>query len=352
MAKKSLGQFYTTNYAYILQNLSIPPNTQTIIEPFVGQGDLLKFAGDDKVFECYDIDPKIENATIRDTLIDPPDYCGKFVLTNPPYLARNKSNDKKIFDKYDQNDLFKCFISELISNVCDGGIIIIPLNFWSSIRKTDIELRQRFLTVYEVMTLNIFEEKVFNDTSYTVCSFRFQKANGGEIVPECFIYPGGKKIEFNLTEENHFMVGGEIYSLPQSKAIKVERLTRLNIKSQNKTHILAKCIDDTEPINLRIVSDKEVFIDRTEKLSARSYATLVITPKISKEKEETLVAEFNTFLDEKRKKYNSLFLSNYRESTITARKRISFGLIFKIVNYLLSIPKAIEPIEPIEPKGN
>lgn len=29
----------------------------------------------------------------------------KFVLTNPPYLARNKSIDKTVFDKYKTNDL-------------------------------------------------------------------------------------------------------------------------------------------------------------------------------------------------------------------------------------------------------
>lgn len=40
MDKKNLGQFYTTNYNYILQNLFIPENTTTIIEPFCGSGEL------------------------------------------------------------------------------------------------------------------------------------------------------------------------------------------------------------------------------------------------------------------------------------------------------------------------
>jgi hypothetical protein len=123
--------------------------------------------------------------TKRDTLKNPPNYKDKYVITNPPYLARNKSKDKQIFDKYDVNDLFKCFIKELITNVCLGGIIIIPLNFWSSIRQIE------------------------------------------------------------------------------------------------------------------------------------------------------LVEKFNKFLDERRKKYNSLFLTNYRESKDIARKRISFDLVYLIVGYLL-----------------
>ena len=45
---------------------------------------------------------------------------------------------------------------------------------------------------------------------------------------------------------------------------------------------------------------------------------------------------FNEFIKEKREKYNSLFLTNYRESNSIARKRISFDLAFKICNYMLT----------------
>ena len=53
--KKNLGQFYTTNYNYILQNLFIPENIITIIEPFCGSGELLKFIDDNKYkIETFD----------------------------------------------------------------------------------------------------------------------------------------------------------------------------------------------------------------------------------------------------------------------------------------------------------
>jgi hypothetical protein len=48
-----------------------------------------------------------------------------------------------------------------------------------------------------------------------------------------------------------------------------------------------------------------------------------------------LVEKFNTYLNTHREKYNSLFLTNYRESNTIARKRISFGLVYEICNYLL-----------------
>ena len=337
--KKKLGQFYTTRYKYILQNLQIPDDINTVIEPFAGKGDLLKFV-DGKTTECYDIDPKKEGVVQRDTLADPPDYNNKFVLTNPPYLARNKSSDKTIFDKCNQNDLYKCFLSELITNTCLGGIIIIPLNFWCSARKSNNDLREKFLNVYAINAINIFEERVFEDTAYAVCSFQFElkKDNITYSNTECIVYPNKKRIKFVLNPANNFTIGGEIYNLKQNTDIKVQRLTKNNTDNAGRTNILLKCIDDscTNKIGLSIVDDSNVYVDNTDKLSARSYATLVIEPKITKEQEQTLVNSFNTFINSKRKEYNSLFLTNYRESNTIARKRISFKLAFEISNFLLT----------------
>ena len=79
----------------------------------------------------------------------------------------------------------------------------------------------------------------------------------------------------------------------------------------------------------------EKYIDKTPKLSARSYAIIVIEPEISLEKQKDLVIKFNDFLNNYREKYNSLFLCNYRESKEIARKRISFDLIYNILQHLI-----------------
>mgnify|MGYP006090748015 CR=1 FL=1 len=337
--KKKYGQFYTTNYDYILQNLKIPDNINNIIEPFAGNGDLLNFIKNTgKKFECYDIEPKKSNIIKRDTLLKPPDYNDKFVITNPPYLARNKSNDKTIFDKYNQNDLYKCFLINLINSKLLGGIIIIPLNFWCSIRKSDIELREKFLNKFNIIKLNIFEEKVFEDTSYTICSFQFENkaAYKNYTSTECIIYPNNKKIEFNLNKNNNFTFGGYIYKLIQNKNIKIERLTKKNKNSSCITKILAKCIDDNINNKIRLELVDTPYIDETLKLSARSYASLIIKPEITLEQQKKLCNDFNNYLNKEREKYNSLFLTNYRESNSIARKRISFTLVFQIVNYLLN----------------
>jgi hypothetical protein len=338
--KKKLGQFYTTNYEYILQAMSIPDSITNIIEPFAGNGDLVGFIkknSSDYNVECYDIEPKKDYITKRDTLKNPPNYKDKYVITNPPYLARNKSKDKRFFDKYDVNDLYKCFIKELITNICLGGIIIIPLNFWSSIRQNDIELRKTFLKKYSIILINLFEESVFDDTSYTICAVQFElKTESSLNNIRIIVYPSKIEINTVLCDDNNYMIGGDIYNLKLKNRYKITRLTSKNIDKIN-TNIVVKCIDDnsSNQIGLSYVSDNDIYVDDTPNQTARTYATLVIEPAIDENKQKELVIKFNKFLDERRKKYNSLFLTNYRESKDIARKRISFDLVYLIVGYLL-----------------
>jgi hypothetical protein len=337
--KSKLGQFFTTNYKYILQNLYIPENITNIVEPFAGNCDLLSFIENKEkyIIECYDIDPKKEYVIERDTLLDAPEYEDKFVITNPPYLARNKCQSKVLYDKYDTNDLYKCFIKQLINSNCHGGLLIIPLNFWCSIRKSDILLRKEFLHKYSILKLNIFEEQVFDDTSYTICSFQFARnkhTNKNEHTLNIDIYPQKISYTFLLNEKNNHTVGGEIYSLPHQNTYKITRLLEGDTPN---TNILAKCIDDSisNKIQLMMVDNSEIFYDETPNKSARTYATLVIKPELSIEQQEILVQNFNDYMKKMREKYHSLFLTNYRESKSIARKRISFDLLYHIVGHLL-----------------
>jgi hypothetical protein len=338
--KQTLGQFYTTHQEYILQGMKIPSDVKNIIEPFTGNGDLIPFIEKENIkytTEYYDIEPKKDFIIKRDTIQNPPNYNNKYLITNPPYLARNKSKEKTLFDKYDVNDLYKCVIKEILTNICLGGILIIPLNFWSSIRASDIELRKLFLEKYDVILLNIFEEQVFDDTTYTICSFQFEfKKNNGNNELNIMIYPSKTTIKTELNDNNNYMIGGDIYNLKLTNVFKITRLTSKNSDKSN-TNILAKCIDDNEnsKIGLSFVDDVDVYVDDTPNQTARTYATLIIEPKIDKNKQKQLVDKFNDFLEKNRKKYNSLFLTNYRESKDIARKRISFDLVYSITEYIL-----------------
>ena len=149
-SKSKLGQFYTTNSDYILQGMKVPDGVD-VIEPFCGQGDLVKWVGGE--VEKYDIDPKIDAIT-QDTLLNPPNYKDKYVVTNPPYLARNKSPDKVLYDKYDMNDLYKISIRTIIDGDVVGGILIVPVNF---ISEDSSKLREYFFSKYKITRFTTYK---------------------------------------------------------------------------------------------------------------------------------------------------------------------------------------------------
>lgn len=317
--KKQLGQYFSTNKELLQDLLELAGNQHKIIEPFAGNCDLINFLNFENIdLELYDIDPKLPNIIKRNTFLDVPDFNHKFVITNPPYLAKNKSKDKSIFQKFEEDDLYKCFI-KILCGFDTSGILIIPVNFWSSSRKNDTKLRKEFLIKFQIIKLYIFEKPMFEDTSCSVCSFLFKKRT--EIIEDfkiktiCISENYRKKINLLFNDKNNYTILGEIFC---NKAKIVSRLIK---ESENKTNICVKCIDDKEPIQ----AFKGDFIyDTTPKQSNRSYMTLCVPKKID---EDLLIQKFNNFLNEKRLEFNSLFLSNYREFN---RKRITFEQIYTI----------------------
>ena len=364
--KRELGQFYTTNYSYILEGMNLPKNA-TLIEPFVGAGDLCLWAetkGYDSLdIECYDIAPPAKLKTkfvikVRDTLLNPPSYDGKYVITNPPFLAKNKAKQTSygvIFDKWETNDLYKCFLESIIDQDPVGGVVILPLNFFCDDRK--VETRARFLERFTITRLNIFEEAVFSDTTYTVCAAQFEKREkkiSNTVKVDAHIYPHRDKISLCLSKQTKWKVGAEVLEKRESK-YKISRLVHtmvndksvrdktLNPQKENKiTNILLNCVDGGK-MNSRIRMEWNP-VPLLAKDTDRAFCTLVVDPPISEKKQKKLIDKFNKMLEDYREKYNSLFLVNYRNSSKSyARKRISFDIAFNLVK---------ECLNKLDKKGN
>lgn len=342
--KKNKGQFYTVNSTYILDGLSKPPLDTQIIEPFAGKGDLLEWLGNDyiKNIESYDIDPKKEGITQRDTLMDPPDYSGKWIITNPPYLARNKCDEKTVFDKYNMNDLYKCFIISLTQQKsCCGGIFIIPVGFFLSPRDIDVRCRNEFLSKYRLINVKYFEEDVFPDTTTTVVAFSFEKSDTllTEQHVEWTILPSGQKQYFTLSNKNDWIIGGNIYNLPISNPnIKIRRyVDGQTLKPDEKiTSLTLTALDSGKEDGRICLQYKDNYLYKAKDTS-RSYATLCVQGvELSIDQQKHIADTFNRIIEEKRSETWSLFLPQFRESKEYARKRIPFELAYKIVLHIIT----------------
>jgi hypothetical protein len=345
--KKAKGQFYTTNSSYILGGLPGPPSTiRCIVEPFAGKGDLIDWVrqtGCTAQIEAYDIEPKQAGIQERDTLLNPPDYGDAWIITNPPYLARNKSDKKDIYDLYETNDLYKCFITSLTQQrrAAAGGIFIIPAGFFFSARDIDVRCRNEFMTKYRITHVKYFEETVFDDTTTTIVAFSFEKADN-DLVEQHVKWvklPANIEKIFHMTAANDWIIGGDIYNLPIPDGISVRRhvggqTLRTN---EQQTFITLNALDSGTKNGRISLTYKEDYIYPAKECS-RTYATFRITGRhLSEEEQCVLCSQFNEFLEQKRTDTWSLFLPQFRESKEYARKRIPFELAYRILLHLIHL---------------
>jgi hypothetical protein len=345
MQKRDRGQFYTTNYSYILDGLTGPPATaRCILEPFAGKGDLLDWvAGTSLPIEAYDIEPKREDILQRDTLRDPPDYTDAWVITNPPYLARNKAASKELYDAYETNDLYKCFVLSLCRTPCCGGIILIPAGFFFSSRDVDTTCRRMFMETYTLSAVKYFEESVFTDTTTTIVAIAFTRASEPAVeqtVAWTFM-PSGDVQSFQMRAEHGWIIGGEIHSLPVDSSISFRRHVEGQPlrEGEQQTFMTLNALDSgTAGGRIKLTYAENVIYPAKE--SSRTYATIRITGRtLSAEEQQDLCTRFNDYLEKMRAETRSLFLPQFRESKEYARKRIPFELAYRLLGFLLTAPR-------------
>jgi len=329
MSKHNLGQFYSTNVDHILDGMVIPEGS-AVIEPFAGNMDLVGWSKLNNV-EMFDIAPLHDCITRRDTLLNPPEYDGKFVLTNPPYRSRANNPDKTIYEKYDVVDLFYAFLSS-IRNVC-GGIIILPLIFFTAQKKMFAKGRDDFMSRFKITRVNYFEEPVFDDTTTTIASFQFVKNNEPLVEQEIpwHIYGNGQKITRTFVHEkkDNWLVGGYMFKLPMHSDIKISRHRPHTPPTQFLSHMTLRALDYRgSPINMKYIDD----LSHKSKSSPGAYHTFEFNREFSSEQQKKIVEAFNKFLTEKRELHHSLFMAMYRERT---RRRLCLTLALRILSHVL-----------------
>lgn len=290
-----------------------------IIEPFYGKGDLVKGFS---VSEYYDISFPIDDEHNRDTLLFPPSYKGKYVITNPPYLAKNKAKEKTIFNKYKYDDLYKIAMSTILD--AEGGILIIPINFF--IDEKSKEIREEFLSKFKILRLNVYLDQMFENTAYNVCSFAFKKDKNEKQELSTFIYKD-KSISlqriFNIEKKYGYRIGGSFFSELKKVDNIFSRVTTDN--RDNPTHINIICIDKTnEPLHF-YYSDEPHYGKQCD----RNLATLSTKIELSSELERQMIEEANKIISEVRQEMCDLIFTNYRDR---ARKRISFTEAYRIMS--------------------
>ena len=306
MNKKDHGAFYTTKAHKILEDFKNHVDGKTVIDPFCGKRDLLKWAEDNGAsftIGC-DINPQVNPEICANTIMHPMDYSHyDIVLMNPPYLLNNKTRIKAPFAKYKVTDLYKASLLSVI-NTANEFIAIIPSNMFFD---NDDKFREKLYSNFEIDLVKIFDEQMFDDTNVRVAVIHAKRGTTSCLFGH----------ELYKTR-----VGAEWFQLLEKGDGDFKRLTK-DGKNQNfPTNICIKTTDTGS-----IGGEIKAYIGKPfyGKISDRNLMTLVAPYNMPKEIQKKMVKEFNSILAYYRNRYYSMFLTNFLAGKDKQmRKRISF----------------------------
>ena len=321
--KQKLGQYYTTQAITLLDKYIPYFKGKDVIDPFAGNCDLLDLA---KEHDCsvlgYDLDPIRAETIRRNTLLDPPDFTKKFLLTNPPYLCSNKNKDKTVYEKWKQNDLYKCHIASFVGQAKEG-ILIVPSNFLS---ESSSRCRSLFFSKYKILECDYYYYPVFKDATTGVCIFYFQESTDNKSFPCRIHYNPNNIIETDclLCPEYNWLTGKEFFDFINVEEPGFKRWT--GKESGFLTSMIVGLLDYGKHKQGLSYNRGNPIICKEKAFTTYQ---LVSPFKMSKTLQKDIVEIFNTKMEYFRDKYHGMFLSNYMGAN---QKIYSRSYIHRLIN--------------------
>ena len=276
--KHNLGQYFTTNnilkekvFEFILNN---PSN---ILEPSIGQGDLITFITDKNInitFDMYEIDKKIKllDKIQKDKIIYG-DFMKqiitktyKTIVGNPPYVRTKKGN------------LYIDFTEKCYNLLDDNGelIFIVPSDF--------LKLTSASKLLNVMMTNGTFthifhpnNEKMFENASIDIIVYRYCKNNSIKkkvLYNDKLLYITNSNglITFGEEENNNNVMFQDYFDIyvglvsGKEKVYKNEELGNIEVlNGENKVEkyiYIEKYPCDNEKINKQLLQYKKELIER------------------------------------------------------------------------------------------
>lgn len=298
-----LGQYMTVNADRILENFRDVVKDKFIIDPCAGRGDLLQWAEDNsaKVTQGYDIDVDM-GYPVNDMYRSPIDCTGAVVVTNPPYLSKNRADDKAPFDKWKQSDLYKCYLATLVESNVEEAIIIQPSNFLCESRE---KARNLLFQDYSIQYAEHWQEEIFPEVAIGIMVMHIKK--GGSDTQE-FDYvnrTSGKITKMLLKKKKGYLFGPNAL-LNNNNYIRFEKVDK-GMDAPNSNIVIS--LLDKGKFGLGFVYNREEPIY----CNPKSFTTYQInTPEpLDAEEQMYMVCAANHMLDKWRIHHDSMFLGNY-----------------------------------------
>ena len=337
-SKRDLGQFFTRDSVWLRSHIQTHIETlreryTVCVDPFAGDGHLLEVA-EELGFHVrgHDIDESIcaskewgdPNDSIRRVIV----HDEAFVLTNPPYLAKNSAKRMKssmveyfstgfipTLDDSRLNvldDLFKLAIEQTITKY-DDSIWIVPE---SGIQDLD-DLPHWKDRLHSV---TILEDNPFDDTEHPVCVMVFSTSN-----------------PLKEVWKNDTLLGtyDELRRVHNQTARAPSNLTQMKFNAPEGT-LGYRAVDGTREdgsMRIKFCRGEELGYDRSNiKVSSRHLTYIEI--ELEGDLLDRVIVEANRRIDAYREATHDVFLTAFMGNTKTGerRRRLDYKLARKIFN--------------------
>lgn len=333
-SKRTLKQFFTHNYNALLPIIrAYPPDKQLIVDPFAGDGHLLK------LFSCHtiaiDIDPTVNPDIVADSFksLSVDGDCA--VVTNPPYSYQHvlQRENPELFDIVKHAgyvDLYEYAIRRIIEQIGFCPIYaVLPENFIASRLS---HLRRELYEHIEVV--QIHTQSLCMDTDQPTV---FVKLNPDKVSSTDLWIDDARTASIIITANG---------LQPKLKPTKLDYvdfgMKDWQTKEQRDTSILLKATDGGSPNNrIRLMSVSEQFPGKPHflnKISDRAHIQIVPKPWVllTDKQIELLKLLFNKWVDNWRASTHGLGLTSFRGNPDGfRRKRIDFKLARLVINNII-----------------
>ena len=333
--KQRLGQYFTTNADYILSGYESVVQGRSVIDPFAGGCDLLTWAEKNGASSthAYDLDPKADHIQANDSIRTPPRYAGHLVVTNPPYLSRNKARgDKSVFDQWAESDLYKCHLASL-SVDCDEAIEIVPSNFFCESRAG---IRNRLFQTHYIVSAKYWNQPVFDDATTGVCVIHLRRGRREFQEFSMTLLPENKTVTVTLKPEWGYLYGEDFFRYIQVPAIQAVK-TDQGMPPPNTCLVVGLLDRGARPVGLSFNDGEPIY---SEPKAFTTYQLTLPDYELTAEQQRETVALFNRRLAEFRAQYHDLFLANYMGP---AQKILSRVYVHQLLARVLQ-EQGIEPV--------
>ena len=321
------GQYFTKNNPFYLNSFKewfqLIPKKEKLLEPFAGTNNLLKMINEiygDFEFGSFDIDPpkenffKISKIIKQDTLKNMPEGYD-FIITNPPYLAKNSSTRKGFSwhkdNKYD--DLYKFCLEKMLDKY-NFIAAIIPESF---------------------IVANIFQDRLYGVISLTQEMFSDTDCPVG-----IALFVDRKTKKENKIFENDFKIWqmeeylgtkNELYERSQKSLLSTNRTKVIFNDKNGKIGLLG--VDNTKESTIKFIRGEHINSNNI-KMTSRAITRISIGYDLNNKDLDKIILKANQILSDYRKDTKDVFMTAFKglRQDGKYRRRLDFATAEKILN--------------------